>query len=119
MRILLIDDDDAVLEVVGLMLAAEGHEVVPESSGAAALERLDAGDRVDLVLTDLTMPGTSGWDVARAVRSRWPGVRVGLITGTPEQLPAGEGMVDVVIGKPVTMQTLRSALDGLRIGEPP
>ena len=110
MRVLLIDDDEAVLEVIALMLAAEGHDVLPVTSGKAGLDRLAAGTAVDLVLTDLTMPGTSGWEVARAVRARWPAVRIGLITGTPLQVPPRSGAVDFVISKPVTLDTLRRAL---------
>jgi CheY-like chemotaxis protein len=110
LRILLIDDDAAVLEVVGLMVESEGHHVVSASRAEDALARLTAGERFDVVLTDLTMPGLSGWDLARAVRARWPRVRVGLITGTPEQLPPSATPVDIVLSKPVTMQALRDAL---------
>ena len=78
MKILLIDDDETVLEVIGLMLVAEGHTVLPASSGRDGLARLEAGEVVDLVLTDLRMPGMNGWDVVCAVRSRWPSVRVGI-----------------------------------------
>ncbi len=110
MKILLIDDDPAVLEVIGLLLASEGHAVVSASRGEEGLERLAAGERVDLVLTDLTMPGVSGWDLARTVRARWPDVRVGFITGTPEQVPASSASVDLVLGKPVTIEALRQGL---------
>jgi CheY-like chemotaxis protein len=110
LKILLIDDDQAVLEVVGLMLESEGHSVVPAGRAEDGLTRLAGGERFDLVLTDLTMPGLSGWDLVRTVRARWPRMRVGLITGTPDQLPAAPTPVDVVLGKPVTMQALREAL---------
>lgn len=118
MNILLIDDDEAVREVVGLMLDAEGHRVVSVSSGAEGLDRLAAGLGVDLVLTDLTMPGANGWEVARTVRARWPALRIGLITGTPQQRPPSGGLVDVVISKPVTLEALRRALDALGVDGP-
>jgi CheY-like chemotaxis protein len=116
--ILLIDDDEAVLEVIALMLGAEGHRVISASSAAEGLGRLAADLAVDLVLTDLTMPDTGGWEVARAVRARWPAIRIGLITGTPQQRPPSAGLVDVVIAKPVTLETLRRALDSLGVDEP-
>ncbi len=86
MKILLIDDDAAVLEVVSLMLASEGHAVLAAGSGREGLARLESGEAVDLVLTDLAMPHMSGWDVVRAVKTSWPATPVGLITGTPEHL---------------------------------
>jgi CheY-like chemotaxis protein len=110
MNILLIDDDAAVLEVVALMLVSEGHAVTTAGSGRAGLATLEAGEPVDLVLTDLAMPDMSGWDVVRAVRRRWPNVRVGLVTGTPEHLAEQREDVDVLITKPVTLAELRQGL---------
>jgi two-component system, cell cycle sensor histidine kinase and response regulator CckA len=110
MRILLIDDDEAVLEVIALMLTAQGHAVVTAVGGRDGLARLAAGGPVDLVLTDLAMPGMSGWDVVRAVRAGWPAVPVGLVTGTPDHLPAEAEAVDVLIAKPVTLESLRLAM---------
>jgi len=109
-RILLIDDDAAVLEVVSLMLATDGHDVSTASSGPAGIARLDAGPPVDLVLTDLAMPDMSGWDVVRAVRRRWPDVRVGLVTGTPQYLEEQQEAVDLLVLKPVDLDTLRRAI---------
>lgn len=110
MKILLIDDDAAVLEVVSLMLASEGHAVLAAGSGREGLARLERGDSVDLVLTDLAMPDMSGWDVVRAVKDGWPAIRVGLITGTPEHLAEQREVVDVLIMKPVTIESLRQGI---------
>ena len=118
MKILLIDDDAAVLEVVALMLAVEGHVVLPSGSGRAGLAMLEAGESVDLVLTDLAMPEMSGWEVVRAVRSRWPGVHVGLVTGTPEHLAEQREPVDTLITKPVTLAGLREALRRIEASRP-
>jgi CheY-like chemotaxis protein len=110
MRILLIDDDEAVLEVVSLMLAVEGHTVATAGSGPAGLARLEKGDSVDLVLTDLAMPEMSGWDVVRAVRDGWPTVPVGVVTGTPDHLAEQREEIDVLIMKPVTLDALRQGM---------
>jgi len=109
-KILLIDDDASVLEVVALMLASEGHTVVTASGGREGLSRLETGEPVDLVLTDLAMPAMSGWEVVREVRERWPDLRVGLITGTPEHLAEQRERVDVLMIKPVTLVSLREGL---------
>jgi two-component system cell cycle response regulator CpdR len=67
---------------------------------------------VDLVLTDLGMPGMTGTDLARTVRSRWPHLRLGLMTGWDQtESPVGEAssVVDFVIAKPFKLATLLSA----------
>ena len=64
-RILLIDDDTSLREVVGFMLQEDGHEVLPAADGQAGLERLDEGP--DLILTDIQMPVLDGMEVLRRV----------------------------------------------------
>ncbi len=64
-RILLIDDDTSLREVVGFMLQEDGHEVLPAADGAAGLERLT--EDPDLVLTDIRMPLLDGMAVLRQV----------------------------------------------------
>jgi two-component system OmpR family response regulator len=112
-RILLIDDDEAVLETVSLMLASEGHSVLAVASGADGIARLEAGEPIDLVLTDLHMPGMNGWEIVRTVRSRWPAVRVGLNSGSLDELPVRHERLDVIIRKPVNFAELRAAISEL------
>jgi CheY-like chemotaxis protein len=114
-RILVIDDDPRVRATLADLLVAQGHSVEQASSGQEGLGRLTAGERVDLVVTDLGMPDMTGWDVARAVRERWPTLPVGLITGWGEQeLPARDRLqVDFVISKPFEDARLREALAAL------
>lgn len=110
MNILVIDDDDLVREVLIEMLTSLGHSVLATAGGREGLARLAAGDPVDLVLTDLKMPGMSGWDVVQAVRTQWPSLAVGVITGTPELLAEQREPVDLVIRKPVTLSGLQLVL---------
>ncbi|HWE36141.1 MAG TPA: hybrid sensor histidine kinase/response regulator [Isosphaeraceae bacterium] len=65
---LLIDDSEDIRALVRLLLTADGHEVIEAESGAQGLE-LAHRQRPDLILTDLAMPGLSGWDVIRELRS--------------------------------------------------
>ena len=60
MRILIIDDDDDIREIVALILGAEGHEVVQAKEGQGALEALYAGSPPSVILLDLMMPGLDG-----------------------------------------------------------
>ena len=112
-KILLIDDDEVVLETVALMLTSDDHTVLPVTSGREALARLEAGESVDLVLTDLNMPDMNGWDIVRTVRARWPAVRVGLNSGSIEKLPEPHEPLDLILRKPVNLLDLYSAISQL------
>ena len=109
-NILLIDDDPAVLEVLGLMLSSEDHTVVMVSSPREALARLEAGEPVDLVLTDLHMPDMDGWQLLSAVRSRWPSIRVGIHSGSFGEVPGSSEPPDLVLNKPVRLEDLREGI---------
>ena len=110
MKVLVIDDNTVVLEVIALMLASDGHTVATAGGGRDALARLETGEAMDLVLTDLKMPEMSGWEVVQAVRSRWPTVRVGLMTGTPLPLQERREPVDLLLTKPMTLEQLHGAV---------
>ena len=84
-RVLVVEDNREILRSLGDVLRAHGCEVVEAPNGATALARLETG-ALDLVLTDLAMPGVSGWQVASACRERYPEMPVGLITGFGDQL---------------------------------
>lgn len=116
---LLIEDDAVVRQVVADLLGILGHTVLQAAGGPEGLARLEAGESVDLVLTDLRMPEMSGWDVVKAIKLRWSQLPIGLITGTPEALAQGRELVDLVIGKPVTLARLREAISGVRPVVPP
>jgi PAS domain S-box-containing protein len=79
-RILLVDNDPQVLSILGEMLKDAGHHVLPVPSGPEAL-RVFVPDAFDLVITNVGMPGMSGWDVAEQLRARDPYVPVIFITG--------------------------------------
>jgi PAS domain S-box-containing protein len=79
-RILLVDNDPQVLSILGEMLKDAGHHVLPVPSGPEAL-RVFVPSGFDLVITNVGMPGMSGWDVAEQLRARDPNVPVIFITG--------------------------------------
>ena len=82
-RVLLVDDDPDVRDVLTAQLSDLGYAVVPVTSGHAALDLLDAdkAEGFDLLISDYAMPGFSGVELATAVRKRWPNLPVLLITG--------------------------------------
>jgi signal transduction histidine kinase len=70
-RILLVEDDALVADVVAGLLRRDGHDVVHAAHGLAALAELDVG-RFDLAIVDLDLPGIDGLTLAGLVRARWP-----------------------------------------------
>lgn len=112
LRILIIDDELSVREALADSLAEDGHAVIQAASGPEGLARLADGITVDVVVTDLGMPEMTGWDVARAVRTRYPGLPVGLVTGWAVALEISDEErrgVDFLIAKPYSMEALRAA----------
>jgi PAS domain S-box-containing protein len=112
LRVLAVDDDALVLMGTSAMLAELGHEVVEAYSAAEALEKLRAGERVDLVLTDQAMPGMTGVQLAAAIEGEWPGLPVLLATGYAE-LPEGAGRGLQRLTKPFDDGALAAAIAGL------
>lgn len=79
--ILVVDDDALVRMGVVDMLEDLGHRVVEAGSGAQALDILATGDPIDLLITDHSMPGMTGMQLARAVSEKWPDMPILLATG--------------------------------------
>lgn len=102
LSILVIDDEAYVRETLAEMLEAMNHQVVGVASGQLALQKLASRD-FDLVFTDLAMPEMDGWETAREIRKRWPGINIVMVTGygPGARPPRGEeNLIDAIIGKP-------------------
>ncbi len=80
-RVLVVDDEDAIVELLKTLLEHDGHTVVTDFDGAAAIARLKRGERFDLVLTDKNLPGANGLEVIRAATEADPLVECILVTG--------------------------------------
>lgn len=80
--ILLVEDDDAVRAVVARMLEEQGFELLVASGSEEAVELCRAqGERIDLVLSDLVMPRTSGEELVATLRRHFPQLRVLFMSG--------------------------------------
>jgi len=118
-RILLVDDEELVVLVACEMLEALGYEVVPVNRSLKALELFRTQpERFDLVITDLTMPGITGMELADELLSIRDDIPVILSTGftsTELRLDAGAGSIRDVMTKPYSLQelagTVRRVLD--------
>jgi CheY-like chemotaxis protein len=104
LSILAVDDDALVLMSTCAMLEDLGHTVFEATSGAQALNILDGGVNVDLVITDQAMPGMTGLQLAQALESRWPGLPIVLATGYSD-LPEGSPQYPM-LAKPFTEKDL-------------
>jgi len=116
-RILIVDDDEEVRSMLVDLVAGQGHDVLQAASGREALALLDGGAKIDLVLTDLGMPGMTGWELARTIRSRWPRLAVGLVTGWGNQVdgpPADSELIIGTVAKPVSPEALEALIVGAR-----
>jgi len=117
LKILCIDDEPSILDVLGLILKGGGHKVETASEGETGLEKFRAAglfnDPFDVVMTDLGMPGIDGHEVAKAIKEENPGTPVIMLTGWGSIMEA-EGNkpinVDMVLGKPPAVSELASAL---------
>ena len=111
-RVLFVEDDPLVREAVTGGLRQAGFTVRVAESGDAALALLDGGLQVDVVFSDIVMPGgISGIDLARAIRRRWPALPVVLATGYTERRVA---LPDVpILAKPYDIAQAVSLLGGL------
>ena len=116
LRILLIDDDERVLDVLKELLGIDGHTVEACTGGekAAAVfeEELQAGRRFDVVITDLGMPDMDGIKVGEKIKELSPTTPVILLTGWGRLMEEDEipPSIDAMLPKPVTMEALRQAL---------
>ncbi|MEQ9047862.1 MAG: response regulator [Sneathiellaceae bacterium] len=81
-----VDDDPLIAMSTVDMLEDLGHRAIEAESGKRALEILDAGQAIDLIMTDHAMPGMTGIELAEIVRRSWPGMPILLATGYAEAL---------------------------------
>lgn len=108
LRILVVDDEPMVRLVTTKLLRLRGHTVDDAEGGAAALDCLDAV-QYDLVVTDLSMPGMSGRELAAEVRRRFPALPVVLLTGDTDAEAEGSD-VSAVVKKPFQLDALEAVV---------
>jgi CheY-like chemotaxis protein len=107
--ILVVDDDPAVLEYASGVLEECGYVVLAAHDGASALVILRSSGRIDLLFTDLKMPGFDGIELARRAGAQVPGLKVLFTTGySTDPAPAGR-----LLAKPYRPQQLAGAVAAL------
>jgi two-component system, chemotaxis family, chemotaxis protein CheY len=98
-KILVVEDSPLLLEMISNMLRARGFEVIEANNGYEALEKLD-GRRIDLVTTDLIMPGIDGIELTREIRTRieYKTIPILMLTTQSDEMVKREGRSAGVTG---------------------
>jgi len=113
-KILLVDDEEEILEVLSELLTALGIEVIKATLPSKALELFQKHqNEIGIVITDLGMPEISGFELAEKLKRINPSVPIILLTGwgatiTPKEM--AQYKIEEVLTKPVTLDTLQQVL---------
>ncbi|MCI0531357.1 MAG: GAF domain-containing protein [candidate division Zixibacteria bacterium] len=119
-RILVVDDDENIRGILNDILSLDGHTVTGVESGIKAIE-VFTPEQFDLVITDLGMPGMSGWEVAEGIKAKASNIPIVLISGWGSQIDQrrlDESKADFMLGKPFNIEEIRTVLAEAIIGQP-
>jgi DNA-binding response OmpR family regulator len=123
-RVCLIDDDVVVLEAIAAGLRDTGYQVLTAPGAAAGLD-LAARGGVDVIVTDMNMPGTSGAQLIAEARAKWPRMPIVAISGASAvggvsvQDAARALGADALLQKPFRARALHEVLQGLLVRSDP
>ena len=120
LRILVIEDEAQILHLLVRTLQNAGHTVRSAAGGQQGLS-IFGREKFDIVVTDLSIPEVSGFEVARTAKRLDPGVPVILVTGWGDQLDPqhlDESGVDLVVAKPFRTQDILSAIRKVSTARP-
>lgn len=112
-RILVVDDDENIREMLEDFLNLEGHKTVLAKDGEEALKIFSEQD-FDMVISDLGMPGMSGWEVNKQIKQKKPEIPVVIITGWGAQLSPEElkkNNVNGLLSKPFNLDKFKQMIE--------
>ena len=112
-RILVVDDEQSVIDLLSAILEEDGYDCVTVATGEDALKILSM-DNIDVALVDLRLPGISGMDVLREIASTYPGVASIVVTGVEDVRTAVAAMkigaVDYIT-KPLELERVHDSIE--------
>lgn len=121
-KILVVDDEQNIRNILREMLKKEAHEVFEAGSGQEATEILD-GNAIEILITDLVMPGKTGLDLIMEIKERMPKLNIiaisggGGINGRFDYLPIAQLIgANNIIRKPFSMADIKKAVSELLAG---
>jgi two-component system, cell cycle response regulator CpdR len=113
-RVLIVDDEDSMRQLVARAIAMDGHDITTAADGAEALEILGGADvPFELLLTDIQMPIMDGIALALAAARDFPDLTILLMTGFADQRERASGLNAIahdVITKPFSVADIRTAV---------
>ncbi len=112
-RALIVDDEEPIRRLVDRVLREAGIETVTAADGPEAITVFEKAGNIDILVTDLMMPGMNGDELGRRVRQRDPDLRVLYLTGFSDRLFADKMMLwdnEAFLDKPCSMQGLLEAV---------
>jgi CheY-like chemotaxis protein len=111
-RILVVEDNLQVREFTASLLADMGYATCLANDSVSALALLEAGQpRIDLVLSDVVMPGVSGIELARTIKRRWPDIPLVLTSGYSQVLADDAQPGVELLNKPYSAEQLLRAFE--------
>ena len=108
--ILVVDDNHDALDAVAMVLTHLGHCVAKAYSTREALDLLDEASDVDLVISDIRMPGVDGFDFRRVLRHRFPNLPVILVTGIAISEDDAVPRDALILRKPISIEDMQTAV---------
>lgn len=113
-RILLADDDAATRDLVQRALGLDGHQVIVTQDGAEALDQVTGGGgKIDLLVSDVQMPGLDGVSLVEKAVAVSPALKVILMSGFAGELGRADHLkskIARIITKPFTLEEMRNAV---------
>jgi len=112
--VLVVDDEEDLRDIIRRMLQRRGFDtlIAGDSQEAIAVCRDHPGE-IDILVTDLGLPGASGGELSRAATELRPGMRVVYISGLPKDLAVADGQIDedaLLVKKPFSSESLLETL---------
>ena len=119
MRILVIDDDNDVRQLICRMISSEGYETLEASNGKEGMKLIRSEPKIDLVITDLIMPEQEGIETIKELKRDFPHIKILAISGggkidAQDYLAIAKGMgADLALSKPFIRQDFLDAIQKL------